>query len=611
MSATNGTDKIIRKRVSSLKPSPENSQLYRPTSEDPDIHRLAERIKKNGCDPLIITSDNYIISGHRRHAALQRIGQKFVECRVLPKKRSDMTTDEYVVLLRSYNEQRNKTIAEQVREELVDINPDEAHRRLLKSRTESINKPERNGVHALTIEGKKKRYGISADKAEHVRIIRKIVFEERRAFWPLSVRGVHYPLLNYDFVRGDYWPRRHEPGHGTKQELRYRNDDGSYDATSDLITRLRLNGTIPWEAFDDPTRPFKEFRAFDDVRRYIRQEIDNLFCGYWRKLLRSQPNHVECVCEKNTVYHMVLRATERYHIPTSSGRGFNSSDAWHDLHERYIQSGKERLIVIVVSDYDPEGEMIPHVGGRTLRDDFGDEGVTIIKAGVTREQIERYNLAKQNFAKETSSNHDWFVERNDGDDSVYELEALNPQDMIDDLENVIKGVIDIDLFNREVAKEKEEAAYLEAAKKTALEAFDAAPDGAIHVITKRRPSAQRWGMLLRRILAKAGIDPWKRIFHNLRASRQTELAAMYPIAAVCRWLGNSVKVADDHYLMGLEKDFEQAAKFGALQNPVQQTATNDAEPRQTITEDSAETLEIAGNAGNSKKFPEACKSQGG
>jgi site-specific recombinase XerD len=142
-------------------------------------------------------------------------------------------------------------------------------------------------------------------------------------------------------------------------------------------------------------------------------------------------------------------------------------------------------------------------------------------------------------------------------------------------------------------------------------AFDAAPEGAVHVITKRRPSAQRWGMLLGRILAKAGIEPWERIFHNLRASRETELSAIYPIAAVCRWLGNSAKVADDHYLMALERDFEKAAEFGALQNPVQQTATNGDFPPQTITENSAETLEIAGNAGNSKKFPEACKSQGG
>jgi hypothetical protein len=51
--------------------------------------------------------------------------------------------------------------------------------------------------------------------------------------------------------------------------------------------------------------------------------------------------------------------------------------------------------------------MILHVGGRTLRDDFGlhEEDFKIIPAGVTREQIDRYRLPSANFAKETSVNH--------------------------------------------------------------------------------------------------------------------------------------------------------------------------------------------------------------
>jgi hypothetical protein len=463
----------VRKRVLSLKQSPENSVLYRPVDDDPDIDKLAASIEKYGCDPLVITADRFIVSGHRRHAALQRNGQEFVRCRVLPQRRDAMTKDDYVALLRAYNHQRNKTVAEQVREELVDVNPEEAHRRLRELRNKSIRTPERNGVEILEIEGTKRRFNISADKAEHVKYILQIV-EDRREYWPLSVRGVHYPLLNYDFIRGYYWPRTNEAGHGTRQELRYRNDDNSYQATSDLITRLRLNGAIPWEAFDDGTRPLQEFHAFTNVRDFVQQEVRNLFGGYWRDLLQTQPNHIEVVCEKNTIYHMVLRVTEKYQIPTSSGRGFNSIDPWHDLYERFEASAKARLIVIVLSDFDPEGEMIPQVGGRTLRDDFfedPDAPLTIIKAGVTCEQIDRYRLPSQNFAKETSSNHAWFVERNGGNDAVYELEALDPPDMLRDLDSTIRSVIDIDLFNREVAAERGEAAYLEAARTRAREAL--------------------------------------------------------------------------------------------------------------------------------------------
>ena len=90
---------------------------------------------------------------------------------------------------------------------------------------------------------------------------------------------------------------------------------------------------------------------------------------------------------------------------------------------------------------------------------------------MTREQIDKYHLPPKNFAKETSSNHDWFVNRNGGDDTVYELEALEPEDMLRDLDNVIRSIIDIDLFNREVATEQEEAVYLQAARTRAADAL--------------------------------------------------------------------------------------------------------------------------------------------
>jgi ParB-like nuclease domain len=448
---------VMRKRVASLKPSPENHAIYR--ARDPDIVSLAESIKKRGLlEPLCVTLDNYIVSGHRRFAALQHNGQKHVSCRVLPLRRDALSTDDYIVFLREFNRQRNKSVAEQVREELIDIDRAGAYKRLQKKRDVSVNADRYNEVAELDIEGYKVRHDISDQKAQHVKYFKQVVFTDRRAYWPLSVRSVHYAMLNYTFFRNI--PRR----------LLYRNDDDSYQKTSELGTRLRLKRTIPWAALDDETRPLKLYRAFSDVREYIRQEIGNLFTGYWRNLLQSQPNHIEVVCEKNTIFHMVQRVTKKYQIPTSSARGFSSIDLWHDLAERFIASNKERLILIVLSDYDPEGEMIVQAAGRTLHELGVEEcDLTVIKAAVTRVQIEKYDLPEQNFAKESSSNYDWFVARNKGDDSVYELEAMQPEIMLRELDAIICSVIDLDLFEREVQAETEEAAYLEAMQKTVAE----------------------------------------------------------------------------------------------------------------------------------------------
>jgi hypothetical protein len=468
--ARNGKDRrlrLVRRRLASLKPSPENDQLYKPIGRnDPEIVEGAEVIKKHGYDPLVITQDNFIVSGHRRRLCLLRNRKITVVCRVLPIRRDRMTKDEYIKLLRDHNRGRHKSVAEQVREALVDVNPEQAHARLRQLRDKSIHPVGRNGVKKLTIEGTTTRPEISDQKADHVKYIKQVILTDLKDYWPLSVRKVHYELAqNYSFLRN------------IPRNIPYKNDDDSYSATSDLLTRMRLDGSIPWEALDDETRPVTLFEAWPNVREYVSYEMENLFCGYWRDLLQSQPNHVECFVEKNTAYNQILPVIKKYQIPTTSGRGFNSIDPWHDLYERFLESGKDRLILITMTDWDPEGQRIPIVGGRTLAELGLEEcEFDIIPAAVTREQIDRDKLLSQNFAKESSSNYDWFVDRNGGDDTCWELEALHPEKMKADLDKVIRSVIDVDLFNKECVIEREESTQLEAMSATAMEALHGIDD---------------------------------------------------------------------------------------------------------------------------------------
>jgi hypothetical protein len=108
------------------------------------------------------------------------------------------------------------------------------------------------------------------------------------------------------------------------------------------------------------------------------------------------------------------------------------------------------------------------------------------------------------------------------------------------------------------------------------EAFAQAPEGAVFVLGRYRDAAanQLYRKHLLRILRRAGVSPWPKLFHNLRASRETELAAEYPLHVVCAWIGNSAPIAAKHYLQVTDADFERAAKSGAeaLQKPVQQPA---------------------------------------
>ena len=91
------------------------------------------------------------------------------------------------------------------------------------------------------------------------------------------------------------------------------------------------------------------------------------------------------------------------------------------------------------------------------------------------------------------------------------------------------------------------------------ELFELAPDGSEYVITRYRSAAQNLRTQFGRILKRAGVEPWPRLFQNLRASRETELANKYPLHVVTAWLGNTPTVAEKHYLQTTEEHFRQAA----------------------------------------------------
>ena len=105
------------------------------------------------------------------------------------------------------------------------------------------------------------------------------------------------------------------------------------------------------------------------------------------------------------------------------------------------------------------------------------------------------------------------------------------------------------------------------------EAWDTAEEGAVYVIggNYRRAAQGKNGWVncnvrtqFSRIVARAGLTAWPRLFHNLRASRETELVADFPEHIAAEWIGNSVQVARRHYLQVTEEAFKKA-----VQNPVQ------------------------------------------
>ena len=94
--------------INQLKTCPINSEIYR----DSDVGDLVNSIGEVGLlQPIVVTPDNTIISGHRRFKAIQSLGWTEVECEIkeIPEDQIDL----HIVL---YNQGRNKVATEILRE---------------------------------------------------------------------------------------------------------------------------------------------------------------------------------------------------------------------------------------------------------------------------------------------------------------------------------------------------------------------------------------------------------------------------------------------------------------------------------------------------------------
>ncbi|MCZ2340252.1 MAG: hypothetical protein LC104_00475 [Bacteroidales bacterium] len=78
---------------------------------------------------------------------------------------------------------------------------------------------------------------------------------------------------------------------------------------------------------------------------------------------------------------------------------------------------------------------------------------------------------------------------------------------------------------------------------------------------------------MKKIIHRAGLEQWPRLFHNLRSSRETELLKGNPIHVVAAWMGHDAKVCLKHYAQVTDEHF-QAATSAASCLPI--PARNDA-----------------------------------
>jgi hypothetical protein len=432
--------------------TPENWTIYRrPDLTDSTFLELCDSIRKAGINtPLEISGDDYIISGHRRYLAARHCGLTEVPCFIDHTViMGELNEQERVALLIERNRgTRIKSDSELYLEAAAAVDPDDAIRQAQDRKAQVLDYIKTCKLTEVQVAGSISRTDPNGERAEMLNAVLDILEELRAAdFLPTSGRSIHYKLLAKN-VRTS--ARKNGYIYGTRP--------GSASLLSKLLTDARSAGLINHSDLDDGTRPSVRFAPSGTLGSYVSQSLNQLFSNYFADIHAEQPNHVELLVEKNTVFPLIKRhVAYPLRVPITSLRGYGSFPAARDVAGRFNRSGKNKLVVVYVSDLDPEGLDMPASWKKYLHHDFGVTA-TVYRAAVTPEQVKRYKLPPDADVKLSSSRASKFI-REYGD-QCWELDSMPEQLLIDEVTRMAQAALDVDALNRALVREKEDDVQL-------------------------------------------------------------------------------------------------------------------------------------------------------
>lgn len=236
---------------------------------------------------------------------------------------------------------------------------------------------------------------------------------------PISVRGTCYRL----FVAG----------HIGSMEVR------NTQKISRLLTEAREESFIPWEWIVDESRQIEREPHWTNLNAYA----DVIKRSYRRDFWAHQTVRVIVISEKSTVAGILRPVLSEYGVPFLSAHGFSGATTVHDLAETEALDARW-YVFVYVGDHDPSGMYMSEV----------DLPSRLKKYGATDQfDIERVALTTDDIvdlpcfaAKKTDPRFKWYVQRY-GQDAC-EIDAMNPNDLRDRVEQAIVQYIDAEAWER-------------------------------------------------------------------------------------------------------------------------------------------------------------------
>jgi hypothetical protein len=278
-------------------------------------------------------------------------------------------------------------------------------------------------------------HSFSDQSVKIISLANGILNEYRSKGYRLTLRQLYYQLVARGYIE---------------------NSIRSYKRIGDLMSNARLSGLIDWSMIEDRGRETVGPRHWENPAQIIRSAAEQFKIDKWV----DQPCYCEVMVEKDALSGILIPVCMELDIKFNANKGYSSSSAMYEAGQRFDEAGHDgkELHLFYLGDHDPSGiDMTRDITDRIDLFCYGRD-IEVHRLALNMDQVNEWNPPK-NPAKETDARFAGYV-REFGHSS-WELDAVKPEDLVDLVKNEVENLIDFDLWDEAVGREKVMLATLE------------------------------------------------------------------------------------------------------------------------------------------------------
>lgn len=185
-----------------------------------------------------------------------------------------------------------------------------------------------------------------------------------------------------------------------------------------LLTRMRKQRRLPFSWLADATRWIRKPRTHDSME----DTLLSAAMPYRRSVRSDQEADVEIWTEKDAIASLMYQETSLWDVPLLAGRGYASHTYLYSAAEAMQEIGKPAYIYYF-GDYDPRGLDISRFVEEHIREYAEGIESTFERVGVTREQVDRWQLPTRPTKREKGGFGKHF------DEESVDIDTVDPRDL--------------------------------------------------------------------------------------------------------------------------------------------------------------------------------------